>query len=115
MLKLTTLKSLQPNETVQDGCDSHVCKVNEKQEFIWERRITGCPPFDSRRCLAEGVSSEMGPICAFLSNLCLIYGSVHKYHMCSRVEKPQIPCDASAKQNMYFLLVSENQLIFFVI
>ncbi|KYO44719.1 hypothetical protein Y1Q_0016835 [Alligator mississippiensis] len=45
---------LQPNETVQDGCDSHVCKVNEKQEFIWERRITGCPPFDSRRCLAEG-------------------------------------------------------------
>ncbi|XP_019371542.1 PREDICTED: von Willebrand factor isoform X1 [Gavialis gangeticus] len=45
---------LQPNETVQDGCDSHACKVNEKQEFIWERRVTGCPPFDSRRCLAEG-------------------------------------------------------------
>uniref|UniRef100_A0A674KGW5 von Willebrand factor n=1 Tax=Terrapene triunguis TaxID=2587831 RepID=A0A674KGW5_9SAUR len=52
--KLTALKSLQPNETVQDGCDSHSCKVNEKREFIWEKRITGCPPFDSRRCLAEG-------------------------------------------------------------
>ncbi|EMP38449.1 von Willebrand factor [Chelonia mydas] len=52
--KLTALKSLQPNETIQDGCDSHSCKVNEKREFIWEKRITGCPPFDSRRCLAEG-------------------------------------------------------------
>ncbi|XP_009706558.1 PREDICTED: von Willebrand factor-like [Cariama cristata] len=48
------LKYLQPNESLQDGCDSHSCKVNEKGEFIWERRITGCPPFDSRRCLAEG-------------------------------------------------------------
>ncbi|XP_032850933.2 von Willebrand factor isoform X2 [Tyto alba] len=48
------LKYLQPNESLQDGCDSHTCKVNEKGEFIWERRITGCPPFDSRRCLAEG-------------------------------------------------------------
>lgn len=55
-------KSLQPNESLQDGCDSHSCKVNEKGEFIWERRITGCPPFDSRRCLAEGVSSEMPPV-----------------------------------------------------
>nr|XP_009936779.1 PREDICTED: von Willebrand factor [Opisthocomus hoazin] len=48
------LKYLQPNESLQDGCDSHFCKVNEKGEFIWERRITGCPPFDARRCLAEG-------------------------------------------------------------
>ncbi|XP_013803060.1 von Willebrand factor [Apteryx mantelli] len=48
------LKYLQPNESLQDGCDSHSCKINEKGEFIWERRITGCPPFDSRRCLAEG-------------------------------------------------------------
>uniref|UniRef100_A0A8C3PPM6 von Willebrand factor n=1 Tax=Calidris pygmaea TaxID=425635 RepID=A0A8C3PPM6_9CHAR len=48
------LKYLQPNESLQDGCDTHSCKVNEKGEFIWERRITGCPPFDSRRCLAEG-------------------------------------------------------------
>ncbi|NXC45571.1 VWF factor, partial [Penelope pileata] len=45
---------LQPNESLQDGCDSHSCKINEKGEYIWERRITGCPPFDSRRCLAEG-------------------------------------------------------------
>lgn len=45
---------LQPNESLQDGCDSHFCKINEKGEFIWERRITGCPPFDPRRCLAEG-------------------------------------------------------------
>ncbi|XP_019473119.1 von Willebrand factor-like [Meleagris gallopavo] len=45
---------LQPNESLQDGCESHYCKINEKGEFIWERRITGCPPFDPRRCLAEG-------------------------------------------------------------
>ncbi|XP_074859171.1 von Willebrand factor isoform X2 [Carettochelys insculpta] len=45
---------LKPNETFQDGCDSHFCKVNEKQEYIWEKRITICPPFNSRRCLAEG-------------------------------------------------------------
>lgn len=49
---------LKPNETIQDGCDSHSCKVNEKREFIWEKRITGCPPFDSRRCLAEGGKIE---------------------------------------------------------
>ncbi|CAM5082052.1 unnamed protein product [Eretmochelys imbricata] len=49
-----TILYLKPNETIQDGCDSHSCKVNEKREFIWEKRITGCPPFDSRRCLAEG-------------------------------------------------------------
>ncbi|XP_040421957.1 von Willebrand factor isoform X2 [Cygnus olor] len=48
------LQYLQPNGSLQDGCDSHSCKINEKGEFIWERRITGCPPFDSRRCLAEG-------------------------------------------------------------
>ncbi|XP_009511474.2 von Willebrand factor [Phalacrocorax carbo] len=48
------LKYLQPNESLQDGCDNHSCNINEKGEFIWERRITICPPFDSRRCLAEG-------------------------------------------------------------
>uniref|UniRef100_A0A8C5X262 von Willebrand factor n=1 Tax=Malurus cyaneus samueli TaxID=2593467 RepID=A0A8C5X262_9PASS len=45
---------LQANASLQDGCDSHSCRVNERGEFIWERRITGCPPFDARRCLAEG-------------------------------------------------------------
>ncbi|XP_041282783.1 von Willebrand factor [Onychostruthus taczanowskii] len=45
---------LQANTSLQDGCDSHSCRVNERGEFIWERRITGCPPFDARRCLAEG-------------------------------------------------------------
>lgn len=49
--------SLQQDETLQDGCDSHFCKVNERGEYIWEKRITGCPPFDEHRCLAEGVSS----------------------------------------------------------
>ncbi|XP_009067771.1 PREDICTED: von Willebrand factor-like, partial [Acanthisitta chloris] len=48
------LKYLQPNESLQDGCDNHSCRVTEKGEFVWERRITSCPPFDSRRCLAEG-------------------------------------------------------------
>ncbi|KAF2986880.1 hypothetical protein EK904_012232, partial [Melospiza melodia maxima] len=42
------------NASLQDGCDNHSCRVNERGEFIWERRITGCPPFDARRCLAEG-------------------------------------------------------------
>ncbi|XP_010223541.1 PREDICTED: von Willebrand factor [Tinamus guttatus] len=58
------LKYLRPNESLQDGCDNHFCKINEKGEFIWERRITGCPPFDSRRCLADG-----GKI-AKISNTC---------------------------------------------
>uniref|UniRef100_A0A452GFP6 von Willebrand factor n=1 Tax=Gopherus agassizii TaxID=38772 RepID=A0A452GFP6_9SAUR len=75
---------LKPNETVQDGCDSHSCKVNEKREFIWEKRITGCPPFDSRRCLAEGVSSEVGPACMFLNIFCHVYGALYKSRMCIR-------------------------------
>ncbi|XP_058276091.1 von Willebrand factor isoform X1 [Hirundo rustica] len=45
---------LQANASLQDGCDSHSCRINERGEFIWERKITGCPPFDARRCLAEG-------------------------------------------------------------
>ncbi|XP_045151939.1 von Willebrand factor [Echinops telfairi] len=48
------VKTLQRNETFQDGCDSHFCKVNEHGEFIWEKRVTGCPPFDERTCLAQG-------------------------------------------------------------
>ncbi|KAM7022548.1 von Willebrand factor [Passerculus sandwichensis] len=48
------VQNLQANASLQDGCDSHSCRVNERGEFIWERRITGCPPFDARRCLAEG-------------------------------------------------------------
>lgn len=87
-VKLTALQSLQPNESLQDGCDSHSCKVNEKGEFIWERRITSCPPFDSRRCLAEGVSSEMGPVSTFPNKLCHGYGSVYRYLMCIRVGNP---------------------------
>ena len=49
--------SFQRDETLQDGCDSHICKVNERGEYIWEKRVTGCPPFDEHKCLAEGVSS----------------------------------------------------------
>uniref|UniRef100_A0A452SAS3 von Willebrand factor n=1 Tax=Ursus americanus TaxID=9643 RepID=A0A452SAS3_URSAM len=45
------------DEMLQDGCDSHFCKVNERGEYIWEKRVTGCPPFDEHKCLAEGVSS----------------------------------------------------------
>lgn len=55
---------LQANASLQDGCDSHSCRVNERGEFIWERRITGCPPFDARRCLAEGGRiSKIGNTC----------------------------------------------------
>lgn len=43
---------------LQDGCDSHFCKVNEMGEYIWEKRVTGCPPFDEHRCMAEGVSDS---------------------------------------------------------
>ncbi|XP_069861108.1 von Willebrand factor [Dipodomys merriami] len=46
--------TLKRDETVQDGCDSHFCRVNERGEFIWEKRVTSCPPFDEHRCLAEG-------------------------------------------------------------
>ncbi|XP_029060196.1 von Willebrand factor isoform X1 [Monodon monoceros] len=45
---------LKRDETLQDGCDSHFCRVNKRGEFIWERRVTGCPPFDGHKCLAEG-------------------------------------------------------------
>uniref|UniRef100_A0A803VYC1 von Willebrand factor n=1 Tax=Ficedula albicollis TaxID=59894 RepID=A0A803VYC1_FICAL len=64
---------LQANTSLQDGCDSHSCRVNERGEFIWERRITGCPPFDARRCLAEGVSSETDPV----SSTRLQYGNIN--------------------------------------
>uniref|UniRef100_A0A8U7MAY3 von Willebrand factor n=1 Tax=Corvus moneduloides TaxID=1196302 RepID=A0A8U7MAY3_CORMO len=63
--------TLGPLAFLQDGCDSHSCRVNERGEFIWERRITGCPPFDARRCLAEGVSREMGPVPRFPNGLCV--------------------------------------------
>ncbi|XP_062838063.1 von Willebrand factor [Anolis carolinensis] len=53
-LRNRTILYLKPNEMIQDDCDSHSCKVNMKGDFIWEKRITGCPPFDSNRCLAEG-------------------------------------------------------------
>lgn len=47
---------------LQDGCDSHFCKVSERGEYIWEKRIMSCPPFDEHKCLAEGVSSwSSGP------------------------------------------------------
>ncbi|XP_061438597.1 von Willebrand factor isoform X2 [Rhineura floridana] len=53
-LRNRTILYLKPNETIQDGCDSHSCKVNAKGDFIWEKRITGCPPFDANKCLSEG-------------------------------------------------------------
>ncbi|XP_060046210.1 von Willebrand factor [Erinaceus europaeus] len=48
------IMTLKRDETFQDGCDSHLCKVNEKGEYIWEKRVMGCPPFDEHRCLAQG-------------------------------------------------------------
>ncbi|KAI4586247.1 hypothetical protein MJG53_004034 [Ovis ammon polii x Ovis aries] len=45
---------LKRDETLQDGCDSHFCKVNKRGEFIWEKRVMGCPPFNEHKCLAEG-------------------------------------------------------------
>ncbi|XP_007436263.1 von Willebrand factor [Python bivittatus] len=59
-----TILYLKPNETVRDGCDTHLCKVNQKGDFIWERKITGCPPFDSKKCLAEGGKvTKLGNTC----------------------------------------------------
>uniref|UniRef100_A0A8C0KRV4 von Willebrand factor n=1 Tax=Canis lupus dingo TaxID=286419 RepID=A0A8C0KRV4_CANLU len=61
----------QRDETIQDGCDSHFCKVNERGEYIWEKRVTGCPPFDEHKCLAEGVSSwSSGPTFLFTEPEC---------------------------------------------
>lgn len=66
--------SFQQDETFQDGCDSHLCRVNERGEYIWEKRVTGCPPFDERKCLAEGVSScRSDPACVSKVSL---FGSV---------------------------------------
>ncbi|XP_039730048.1 von Willebrand factor isoform X2 [Pteropus medius] len=48
------IMTLKRDETLQDGCDSHFCKVNERGEYIWEKRVTGCPPFNEHKCLAEG-------------------------------------------------------------
>uniref|UniRef100_G1LY23 von Willebrand factor n=1 Tax=Ailuropoda melanoleuca TaxID=9646 RepID=G1LY23_AILME len=48
------IMTLKRDEMLQDGCDSHFCKVNERGEYIWEKRVTGCPPFDEHKCLAEG-------------------------------------------------------------
>ncbi|XP_057558106.1 von Willebrand factor isoform X2 [Hippopotamus amphibius kiboko] len=45
---------LKRDETLQDGCDNHFCRVDKRGEFIWEKRVTGCPPFDGHKCLAEG-------------------------------------------------------------
>ncbi|XP_042325058.1 von Willebrand factor isoform X2 [Sceloporus undulatus] len=53
-LRNRTIWYLKPNEMIQDDCESHSCKVNMKGDFIWERRITGCPPFDSNKCLSGG-------------------------------------------------------------
>lgn len=75
LCKANSLSIFQANASLQDGCDSHSCRVNERGEFIWERRITGCPPFDARRCLAEGVSSEMGSVSTFPNGLCHVYGN----------------------------------------
>ncbi|KFO38531.1 von Willebrand factor [Fukomys damarensis] len=55
----TTCQACPPrDEMLQDGCDSHLCKVNKLGEYIWEKRVTGCPPLDEHRCLAEGVSGR---------------------------------------------------------
>uniref|UniRef100_A0A8D0LCC8 von Willebrand factor n=1 Tax=Sphenodon punctatus TaxID=8508 RepID=A0A8D0LCC8_SPHPU len=45
---------LKPNETLQDGCDRHTCQISDNGDMSWERQITGCPPFNAQRCLAEG-------------------------------------------------------------
>ncbi|VCX10152.1 unnamed protein product [Gulo gulo] len=48
------IMTLKRDETLQDGCDNHFCKVNERGAYIWEKRVMGCPPFDEHKCLAEG-------------------------------------------------------------
>uniref|UniRef100_A0A670HY20 von Willebrand factor n=1 Tax=Podarcis muralis TaxID=64176 RepID=A0A670HY20_PODMU len=53
-LRNRTIISLKPTEMIQDGCDTHYCKVNMKGDFTWEKRITACPPFDPNKCLSEG-------------------------------------------------------------
>nr|XP_008512142.1 PREDICTED: von Willebrand factor [Equus przewalskii] len=57
--------TLKRDEMLQDGCDSHFCKVSERGEYIWEKRIMSCPPFDEHKCLAEGgkIMSVPGTCC----------------------------------------------------
>ncbi|KAM4676803.1 von Willebrand factor [Discoglossus pictus] len=53
-MKNQTVINIKPGETIRDGCDTHTCKVNDRGELTWEKRITTCPPFDREQCLSEG-------------------------------------------------------------
>ncbi|XP_028910294.1 von Willebrand factor isoform X3 [Ornithorhynchus anatinus] len=55
-LKEGRIMELKPNDTLQDGCDTHSCWGSEQEEITWERQVTRCPAFDAQRCLAEGGS-----------------------------------------------------------
>ncbi|XP_064199356.1 von Willebrand factor isoform X1 [Anguilla rostrata] len=59
-----TLVSLRANQTHENGCSFHHCRVNQKGELVLETRITTCPPFNRASCLgAGGKVSQIGDSC----------------------------------------------------
>uniref|UniRef100_A0A4W3IFQ5 von Willebrand factor n=1 Tax=Callorhinchus milii TaxID=7868 RepID=A0A4W3IFQ5_CALMI len=59
-LKNETRVKLNAGENLQDGCDRHKCKVNDKGEFSWEKQTTVCPSFDHEECKSDG--GEVVPV-----------------------------------------------------
>ncbi|XP_067860893.1 von Willebrand factor [Heptranchias perlo] len=49
-----TLVKLKANENMQDNCDSYKCKVNDREEYLLEKRTTLCTPFDKGECKSGG-------------------------------------------------------------
>ncbi|XP_069765096.1 von Willebrand factor [Narcine bancroftii] len=53
-LKNGTMVKLKADESLEDNCDFYRCKVNEREEFVLEKRTTLCTPFDEQQCKSEG-------------------------------------------------------------
>ncbi|XP_053113872.1 von Willebrand factor isoform X2 [Hemicordylus capensis] len=97
-LKDRTIRYLQPNETVQDGCDFHYCKVNEKGDFIWEKRITVCTPFNPNQCLAEG-----GKIAKIENSCCDTCVEPECKQVTARLKRVQVDdCVSENQLNIHF-------------
>ncbi|XP_062928544.1 von Willebrand factor [Mobula hypostoma] len=74
-LRNGTLVKLKSDESFQDNCDSYRCKVNERGEFMTEKRTTLCMPFDEQGCKSEGgeivrVDSSCCFTCKYKSEQC---------------------------------------------
>ncbi|KAG8537416.1 hypothetical protein GDO81_024557, partial [Engystomops pustulosus] len=50
--------TVEPNETLRDGCNAYTCKVNEQGDLMLVTSRTTCPDFSREKCLADGVWSQ---------------------------------------------------------